>query len=698
MANFTKLLLPLLVFLDFSPLWSLEDPTPFSCPHQCGEWGSKSIQEIEWGFTHLLYQADVMSHFLTRNSKPHRSEVLCTPPKEGFKYQKFTGFDSSWYHAMTRAASEGDGRLVISDEDSLCNSYNVDIIVIPDLETGDDSDEDDSGSYCKGTRAFFWGIQPENHQKKIFVKREFNRVELLEDEDWEEYCGWDYYSSETKAQRPYLETLFRLDNLIDFKQACFDLDEELIWLREDVHRLHEPIAQKEQVREISDAQYQEFLTQFRQLTENYSKIFSTCAEEHNAPSAFYHMAIEYFNEGDHTRGIDCVQNVLDRTDLNTLEAHLASNICFSQGWIQNEVALYDQALFSLKEALDHEAENKQAYFEKALVLFEQGRFEESVENYLLSEYSIQTLDLKKTSLVDLAFGFTEGILSGAEHSLTDFIPSMCSSLYGLSNGLWAFVCSPLEVSQNMVNAVQALAQFLDSHSTLEVFQTLIPELKEFAALEKDQSQERGKVIGTILGKYGTECLTLFGSAKALKIYRELKAANGALTLNTLAQVEKAEKLQAISTQWWKSTAPVIEEIKVNGGRIGENLYKAFRNQNLSELQLRRILHQAGYKTFPRPKGIPEGWATQISKNGGGMRYQLGALDKVGDMTLKVEVRVMPGNPSAKWPSQRRPYAKHSVDGKYLDKYGNTVPKEAAEAHIPLDEYNFEKTIKTMNYE
>lgn len=59
---------------------------------------------------------------------------------------------------------------------------------------------------------------------------------------------------------------------------------------------------------------------------------------------------------------------------------------------------------------------------------------------------------------------------------------------------------------------------------------------------------------------------------------------------------------------------------------------------------------------------------------------------------------MPGNPNAKWPSQKTPYVKHCVDGKFLDKNGYIVLENQAEAHISLPEYNFSKLTKLLPYD
>ena len=77
-----------------------KESIPFSCSHQCGQWESKSIQEIEWEFTKLLYQADKMHTFLSEHSKPYRSKVLKDPLEFVFLYSKPQDFHSDWYQAM----------------------------------------------------------------------------------------------------------------------------------------------------------------------------------------------------------------------------------------------------------------------------------------------------------------------------------------------------------------------------------------------------------------------------------------------------------------------------------------------------------------------------------------------------------------------------------------------------------------------
>jgi len=62
---------------------------------------------------------------------------------------------------------------------------------------------------------------------------------------------------------------------------------------------------------------------------------------------------------------------------------------------------------------------------------------------------------------------------------------------------------------------------------------------------------------------------------------------------------------------------------------------------------------------------------------------------VNPNNLSHEIRVMPGKPHSPFPLQQKPYVKHEIGkGKALDKHGNIVLLESAEAHIPLEEFIF----------
>ena len=90
-------------------------------------------------------------------------------------------------------------------------------------------------------------------------------------------------------------------------------------------------------------------------------------------------------------------------------------------------------------------------------------------------------------------------------------------------------------------------------------------------------------------------------------------------------------------------------------------------------QVENVLDSAG-------KNVPHGWGMKPSKNGGGMRF----IDPKNEHN---SIRYMPGDPKSPYPNSQNPYVRMQRNGQALDKSGNIVPKNAPEAHIPLEEFS-----------
>lgn len=114
-------------------------------------------------------------------------------------------------------------------------------------------------------------------------------------------------------------------------------------------------------------------------------------------------------------------------------------------------------------------------------------------------------------------------------------------------------------------------------------------------------------------------------------------------------------------------------------KAGEECLRKYKGEYLTELQARKILHQAGFKSFPRPKGIPENYLVKITDRGTGMEY-------MHPTNTHISVRIMHGKPHSPNPSQQKPYVVQKKDGKAFDKHGNLVDQNTPAAHIPLEEF------------
>lgn len=110
--------------------------------------------------------------------------------------------------------------------------------------------------------------------------------------------------------------------------------------------------------------------------------------------------------------------------------------------------------------------------------------------------------------------------------------------------------------------------------------------------------------------------------------------------------------------------------------------KPYAKKFMAKTQCRNLIHETGVRTFPRPPGIPDNWIIQISDKGAGMEY-------IHPVNEYLRVRVMPGKPHSPHPYQQQPYIVQMKDGKAIAKAGTLVDKKAPEAHIPVNEFNFQ---------
>ena len=83
----------------------------------------------------------------------------------------------------------------------------------------------------------------------------------------------------------------------------------------------------------------------------------------------------------------------------------------------------------------------------------------------------------------------------------------------------------------------------------------------------------------------------------------------------------------------------------------------------------------------RPQGVPSNWIQQSTRGDGGRLY-------VNPLNPHDRIRSMPGNPFSPNVGQQNPYIVRQLNGKYLDRFGNSVPKKSLESHIPYDDFTF----------
>lgn len=397
----------------------------------------------------------------------------------------------------------------------------------------------------------------------------------------------------------------------------------------------------------------------------YEHIFSWCIEKHKFYGSFYNRGFYNFHLGNYFGALQDLQNYIEGAK------KLSAQVYILKGELHLELAMYNDAVIALSKAAELDPVNKDALFNRARCYFELGNFDLSLQDFLKLDYKSTPLD-KNSMDWDFAAGLLVGTGNGIQKGAFDFIPSILSSANGLSHGLWSFITSPIECSKEVVQTAKEVIQVLLEYPYINTLTVIIPELKELIENKNLSNFKKGEIFGYIIGKYGTDAITVTGSFKAVKALSSLKKANNILTL------EKLSKETALITEkaafWEKTHIGAIEKIKKGEKTLRQ--YKGYYSEN----EVRRILHQLGFKTFARPKGIPENFKITFSDKGGGMKY-------VHPERTEEYIRVMPGKIYSPNSWQQKPYVQYQTKGGvHLDKYGNKVAGDSKEAHIPIDEF------------
>jgi hypothetical protein len=234
-----------------------------------------------------------------------------------------------------------------------------------------------------------------------------------------------------------------------------------------------------------------------------------------------------------------------------INSTLESDFWLAKGVLFNNCMLYSDAIEALTESIKSNLKNREAYIERAFSYFETNQIHLALKDYKKATELIFVAPLKPmdSSLVlakfyipenklEFSSGLIKGSLEGMKVSSVEFIPTFYSSCRGLSNGLWAFVCAPIDVSQDLIMAAYSIGEFISSHSYQECLECVVPEIRELSlSWNRLNDHSRGHHIGYIIGKYGLDVFIPVASIKIASKVCYLKRANTMLTLESCAASE-----------------------------------------------------------------------------------------------------------------------------------------------------------------
>ena len=299
---------------------------------------------------------------------------------------------------------------------------------------------------------------------------------------------------------------------------------------------------------------------------------------------------------------------------------------------------------------------------------------------------------------EAAYEFNSGFIKGVPHGAYDSGEILVEFAKDLST-------HPIKTSIQIYSSINELAKLAKSGEWKDISQTLAPEVYQLVTNWDNLSpSERGELSGYAFGKYGADIIIpgaagklIARGAKTSRILMEarlgLEAAETALIMETtagtkvaliaedlgVAAIESKPNFITTTTKTFDHFTPEMQA-SYNACKKAEAFLKPNKGF-MPEAKARQLIHESGFSTYPRPKGIPENYLVELSDKGAGIKY-------VDPTNSGAYVRVMPGKPHSPLPHQQKPYVSQMKDGKAFNKSGDKVLKTDPEAHIPIDEFVF----------
>jgi tetratricopeptide (TPR) repeat protein len=363
----------------------------------------------------------------------------------------------------------------------------------------------------------------------------------------------------------------------DYPNESVETTDLLTDLKESISQIKRDISYYEQTQENAQKILEYAIDS---IDSDFKAIFEYCLRNHQPEGIAFHQAIEYFLAGDLTSGIDHIESLISLSEKRQNNQQLLSKLYLLKGQLQSESIVYADAIISLTKALEKDPTLKEAYLERASAYFEIGDFDKAIDDFLSVNHQNDIPSSQWKISPKLGLGITKGILEGTAQATIEFVPEALTSVHGIAKGLWAFSSEPIQVSKSFIDATLQCIEYIKSNTMQKIARDMVPELNELINnFDSLGDFKKGKLIGNIIGKYGTDIFLCKYSVTAIKAYRDLKRANQLMTLEGITSVrnkelliEQAKKHWATRNEFLKNSNSKIHESRQGKHIIGHKNY------------------------------------------------------------------------------------------------------------------------------
>lgn len=267
--------------------------------------------------------------------------------------------------------------------------------------------------------------------------------------------------------------------------------------------------------------------------------------KHNNPAILYDYAFLEYSEGNASQAADLTESYINACKVHEIDYQAESEELLLLGQSYIELAQFSKAIEMLSEAIQKDPGNKEAYFHRSAAYFETGNFELALQDFTLSNKGASFSKVPYPISDEFSNALLSSLCEAASEAAVDFVPSLCSSTYGLAEALWANAQHPEQSRQNFTIACYEMSQCVVDYCKNIDWNTAEDYVEQIKALydhyEKLSESEKGQYIGSVIGKYGVEIfaggLAIKGvkvCSKGINAYRNLRNANRVCNLEGMA--------------------------------------------------------------------------------------------------------------------------------------------------------------------
>lgn len=278
---------------------------------------------------------------------------------------------------------------------------------------------------------------------------------------------------------------------------------------------------------------------YEHITDIFFNFYTGCIAKNDSLQAHYERGKIFFNRGIYEDAIDDIKPLIDHSiqQFPYVIGTQKEEFLLIKGQIEFESGAYDKAIDTLTDLIKNDPKNKEAYFTRALAYFETGNFDRAISDYNASGKRKSITKISPNVSIEFSQSLMSGLIDGGKEAILDFIPSLCSSIYGLGTCTWAFAQHPIDSTINFCNACEQMAKV-----TAKYFKTLdgekvegyVHEIKLLCEqFDQLKDAEKGRQIGYCIGRYGVDIFAINKFMKGVEAFKKLKNANRICSLEAM---------------------------------------------------------------------------------------------------------------------------------------------------------------------